>query len=158
MKFPATVIFDLLKSNNGMIGLLELLAVLLVISTWHSNKRSARWEAHTDNDGVLFAIINAVSNSAHANRIVGLLWRRLHAMSTNLTAFRVESKANVGDAGSRIPNEGFARPQACERNFCTAESPELCVRHLEPASTFGGLHSMAVQRSEVTARLLLSGQ
>ena len=99
MKAQNTVILDLLKRDDGMTGLLELLAVLLLISTWHSKVRSARWEAHVDIDGVVFAIISAASRVVDANQLVGLLWRRLNALATSLTACKNESKANIGDAG-----------------------------------------------------------
>ena len=89
MNAPNAVISDLLQRGDGMIGLLELLAVLLVISTWHRKVRSADWHAYIDNDGVLFVIINAASRAADANQSLSLLWRGLHAISTNLTAFRV---------------------------------------------------------------------
>ena len=56
-----------------MIGLLELLAVLSVISTWYCKGKSADWHAYIDNDGVLSATINAASRAADANQSVGLL-------------------------------------------------------------------------------------
>ena len=105
MKATDAVILDLLKRDDGMIRLLELLAVLWVISTWHSKLRSRHWQAYINNDGVLFAIINAASREADANRHAGLLWRRLHALATTLAAYRVESKATIGDAGSRIESD-----------------------------------------------------
>ena len=81
-----TVILDLLKRDDGIIRLLELLAVSIASSSWHSKVRSARWEACIGNDGSPFAIINAASRAVAANQLVGLLWKRLHAMVTSLTA------------------------------------------------------------------------
>ena len=84
-----------------MIGALELLAVLLVTETWREEITSTRWEAYIDNNGVLFSIINASCKAPDINLIVGKFWRSLHETSTEFTAFRVESKANIADAGSR---------------------------------------------------------
>ena len=89
-----------------MIGALELLAVLLVTETWREEITSTRWEAYIDNNGVLFSIINASCKAPDINLIVGKFWRRLHETSTELTAFRVESKANIADAGSREGDDG----------------------------------------------------
>ena len=84
-----------------MIGALELLAVLLVAETWKEEITSTRWEAYIDNNGVLFSIINASCKAPDINLIVGKFWRRLHETSTELVAFRMESMANIADAGSR---------------------------------------------------------
>ena len=89
-----------------MIGALELLAVLLVTETWREEITSTRWEAYIDNNGVLFSIINASCKAPDINLIVGKFWRSLHETSTELTAFRVESKANIADAGSREGDDG----------------------------------------------------
>ena len=53
------------------------------------------------NDGVLFSVTNAATASVDANQLIGLLWRRPHHLAAGLHLFRVESKANIGDAGSR---------------------------------------------------------
>ena len=92
---------ELIQRGDNMIGALELLAVLLVAETWKEDISSARWEAYIDNNGVLFSIINASCKAPDINLIVGKFWRSLHVTSTDLTAFRVESKANIADAGSR---------------------------------------------------------
>ena len=89
-----------------MIGALELLAVLLVAETWRKEITSTRWEAYIDNNGVLFSIINASCKAPDINLIVGKFWRSLHETATELTAFRVESKANIADAGSREGDDG----------------------------------------------------
>ena len=88
-----------------MIGVLELLAVLLVVETWREALRYARWQAYIDNDGVLYSIINASSKASDVNLIVGKLWRNLHTLATDLIAVRLESKANIGDAPSRLEDE-----------------------------------------------------
>ena len=101
MLAPSAIMNELIQRGDNMIGALELLAVLLVAETWKEDISSARWEAYIDNNGVLFSIINASCKAPDINLIVGKFWRSLHATSTNLTAFRVESKANIADAGSR---------------------------------------------------------
>ena len=53
-----------------MIGVLELLAVLLVLETWREALRYARWQAYIDNDGVLYSIINPWSRAPDVNLIV----------------------------------------------------------------------------------------
>ena len=105
MVAPAQILYDLIQRNDGMIGVLELLAVLLVVETLKEALRFARWQAYIDNDGVLFAIINASCKAPDVNLIIGKFWKKLHSSTTDLTAFRVESKANIGDAGSRIAEE-----------------------------------------------------
>ena len=105
MEAPAQVLDDLVQRNDGMIGVLELLAVLLVLETWKEALQHARWQAYIDNDGVLYSIINASSRASDVNLIVGKLWKSLHTLSTDLTAFRIESKANIGDAPSRLNDE-----------------------------------------------------
>ena len=101
MKAPSLIMDELLQRGDNMIGALELLAVLLVTETWREEITSTRWEAYIDNNGVLFSIINASCKAPDINLIVGKFWRSLHGTSTELTAFRVESKANIADAGSR---------------------------------------------------------
>ena len=105
MEAPAQVLDDLVQRNDGMIGVLELLAILLVLETCKEALQYARWQAYIDNDGVLYSIINASSRAADVNLIVGKLWRNLHKLSTDLIAFRLESKANIGDAPSRLNDE-----------------------------------------------------
>ena len=105
MVAPAQILDDLVQRNDGMIGVLELLAVLLVLETWREALRYARWQAYIDNDGVLYSIINASSKASDVNLIVGKLWRNLHTLATDLIAFRIESKANIGDAPSRLEDE-----------------------------------------------------
>ena len=105
MVAPPVVMSEFLQRGDKMIGVLELLAVLMVAETWRDDISSARWEAYIDNNGVLFSIINASCKAQDVNLIVGKFWRGLHGTSTDLTAFRVESKANIGDAGSRIEDE-----------------------------------------------------
>ena len=105
MEAPAQVLDDLVQRNDGMIGVLELLAVLLVLETWKEALQYARWQAYIDNDGVLYSIINASSRASDVNLLVGKLWKSLHTLSTDLTAFRIESKANIGDAPSRLSDE-----------------------------------------------------
>ena len=95
----------LVQRNDGMIGMLELLAVLLVLETWKDRLQHSKLQAYIDNDGVLYSIINASSKAHDINLIVGRFWRSLHTLATDITAFRVESKANIGDAGSRIEDE-----------------------------------------------------
>ena len=102
MEAPTQVLDDLVQRNDGMIGVLELLAVLLVLETWKDALQYARWQAYIDNDGVLYSIINASSRASDVNLIVGKLWKSLHTLSTDFTAFRIESKANIGDAPSRL--------------------------------------------------------
>ena len=102
---PAQVQDNLVQRNDGMIGVLELLAVLLVLETWRETLQYARWQAYIDNDGVLYSIINASSRASDVNLIVGKLWKSLPTLSTDFTAFRVESKANIGDAPSRLSEE-----------------------------------------------------
>ena len=102
---PAQILDDLVQRNDGMIGVLELLAVLLVLETWKEALRYARWQAYIDNDGVLHSIINASIRAIDVNRIVGKLWKSLHTLATDLTAFRIESKANIGDAPCRVDDE-----------------------------------------------------
>ena len=106
MVAPSGILDNMLQRNDGMIGVLELLAVLLVLETWKDTFQYARWQAYIDNDGVLYSIINASCKAPDINLIVGKFWKSLHSLSTDLTAFRVESKANIGDAGSRIADEG----------------------------------------------------
>ena len=101
MKAPSLIMDALLQRGDNMIGALELLAVLLVIETWKEEIASTRWEAYIDNNGVLFWIINASCKAPDINLIVGKFWKSLHETSTELIAFRVESKANIADAGSR---------------------------------------------------------
>ena len=105
MEAPAQILHDLVQRNDGMIGVFELLAVLLVLETWKETLRHARWQAYIDNDGVLYSIINASSRATDVNLIVGKLWKSLHTLATDLTAFRVESNANIGDAPSRLDDE-----------------------------------------------------
>ena len=105
MEAPAQVLDNLVQRNDGMIGVLELLAVLLVLETWKETLQYARWQAYIDNDGVLYSIINASSRASDVNLIVGKLWKSLHTLSTDLIAFRIESKANIGDAPSRVSEE-----------------------------------------------------
>ena len=52
-----------------MIGLLQLLAVLLVVETWFHNLESADWHAYIDNDGVRYAIINAAAERWTSTRL-----------------------------------------------------------------------------------------
>ena len=105
MEAPAQNLDNLVQRNDGMIGVLELLAVLLVLETWKETLQYARWQAYIDNDGVLYSIINASSRASDVNLLVGKLWKSLHTLSTDLTAFRVESKASIGDAPSRLSDE-----------------------------------------------------
>ena len=53
MVAPAQILGSMTQRNDGMIGVLELLAVLLVLETWKEILRYARWQAYIDNDGVL---------------------------------------------------------------------------------------------------------
>ena len=105
MKAPDMIMDDLIQRDDGTIGLLELLAVLLVIETLKETVMRAKWHAYIDNDGVLHSIIHASSKAVDVNHLVGLFWGRLHAMVTDVTAFRVESKAKIGDAGSRFEED-----------------------------------------------------
>ena len=105
MVAPSRIMEDLVQRNDGMIGMLELLAFLLVLETWKDQLKYARWQAYIDNDGVLYSIINASSKAHDVNIIVGKLWKSLHRQPIDLTAFRVESKANIGDDSSRIEND-----------------------------------------------------
>ena len=62
---------DLVQRNDGMIGMLELLAVLLVFETWAEKLQHSRWQTYIDNDGVFYSIINASSKAHDDNLIVG---------------------------------------------------------------------------------------
>ena len=106
MVAPAQILDSMTQRNDGMIGVLELLAVLVVLETWNEILRHARWQAYIDNDDVLYSIINASCKAPDVNLVVGKHSKSLHSLTTGLTAFRVESKANIGDAGSRIVDEG----------------------------------------------------
>ena len=76
MKAPDSGVVDLLQRDDGMIGLLELLAVLLVINTWQRKVGFSRWEAYIDSDGPLFAIIGASIKAADANQLFGQIHLR----------------------------------------------------------------------------------
>ena len=111
-----------------MIGALELLAVLLVTETWKDEITSTRWEAYIDNNGVLFSIINASCKAPDINLIVGkfwrsLFWRGIHDTSTDLSAFRVESKSNIADAGSREGDDADLRSLGAQE--VSAKLPEF---------------------------------
>ena len=91
----------LIQRNDGMIGFLELLLVLLVVETLKEKLKSSKWHAYVDNDGALHSVINAASRAVDVNKIVGLFWRRLHTMATDLAALRVvcEGPTNVSCLG-----------------------------------------------------------
>ena len=72
MKATDVIMDDLIQRDDGTIGLLELLAVLLVIETLKETVMRAKWHAYIDNDGVLYSIINASSKAIDINQIVGL--------------------------------------------------------------------------------------
>ena len=91
MVAPSGILDNMLQRNDGMIGVLELLAVLLVLETWKNTFRHARWQAYIDNDGVLCFIISASCEAPDINLIVGKFQKSLHSLSTDFTAFRVES-------------------------------------------------------------------
>lgn len=78
---------------------------LLVLETWQDTCQHARWQAYIDNHGVFYSIINASCKAPDINLFVGKCWKSLHSPSIDVTAFRVESNANIGDAGARIAEE-----------------------------------------------------
>ena len=98
MRAPDEIVDDLIQRNDGMIGFRKLLTVLLVVINWNEKLKSCKWHAYVDNGGVVHSAINAASRAVDVNQIVGLLCKRLHTMATDLTALRIESKANIGDA------------------------------------------------------------
>ena len=67
------IMYDLCQRDDGMIGLLELLAVLLVVEAWKEKSVHSSWHANSDNDGVLYSVINAASRAVDVNQKVGLL-------------------------------------------------------------------------------------
>ena len=71
MVAPDQIMNDLVQRNDGMIGMLELLAVLWVLETWKERRQHSRWQAYIDKDGVLYSIINASSKAHDVNLIVG---------------------------------------------------------------------------------------
>ena len=105
MVAPPGILDAFIQRNDNMIGALELLAFVLVLETWKEDIKFARWEAYVDNNGVFYSLINACCKAPDMNLIVGKCWRSLHSTATELTAFRIESKSNIADAGSRAADD-----------------------------------------------------
>ena len=131
------------RREDNMIGVLELMAVLLVAETWKADISSARWQAYIDNKGVLFSIINASCKAPDLNLIVGKFWRSLHATSTDLTAFRVESKANIADAGSREGGDKDLLSLGAQE--VQARLPEFLYHIWDPPVSSTALHHIVPQ-------------
>ena len=138
---PDEIMEDLIQCNDGMIGLFELLAVLLVVETWSEKLKSSKWHAYEDNDGVLHSVTNATRRAVDVNQILRLFWRRLHTTATDLTAFRVKSNTNSGYAGSRIEevedlhdvkrlNAAFVTPRLPDFAYSIWSPPTNLASHL----------------------------
>ena len=72
MRAPDEIMYDLIRRGDGMIGLLELLAVLLVVETWKEKLMQSKWHAYIDNDRVLYLVINASSRAIDVNQRLAL--------------------------------------------------------------------------------------
>ena len=83
---------------------------------------------------MLYAIINASSKAHDVNLIVGRFWRSLRILATDITAFRVESKANIGDAGSRVDEEDLHGLKPLDAKFVSPRLPAFLHNVWAPPS------------------------
>ena len=95
MVAPSDILDNMLQRNDGMVGVVGLLAVLLVLETCKDTFQHSRLQAYIDNDGVFYSIINASCKAPDINLIVCKFWKSLHSPSIDVTAFRSESKAKI---------------------------------------------------------------
>ena len=76
MRVPDEIMDDSIQRDDGMIGILELLAALLVVETWKAKLMHSKCHAYIDNDGVLYSVINPSSRAIDVNQIVGLFLKK----------------------------------------------------------------------------------
>ena len=106
---------------------------ILVVETLSVKLKSSNWHAYIDNNGVLYSVISAASRAVDVNQIVGLFWMEIHAMVADVIAFRVESKANIGDAGSRFEDDaGLHDRKRLRAKFVSPRLPDFLYNIWSP--------------------------
>ena len=92
---------QLLGRNDDQIHFLEMLAVVLMLSTFEDLLAQKAVYVFIDNNGVLGSLIKGSSKAPEVNLLVGRVW--LHAAKWAWAPIwaRVESEANIADGPSR---------------------------------------------------------
>ena len=101
MLAPQSFIDQLLHRADNYIGILELLAVVMALSTFEDMLRGNLWSAYVDNDGVMHSLLRGRGLGSDGILIVGNFWLAVSVRAIYFHAYRVESKANIADGPTR---------------------------------------------------------
>ena len=98
---PPAVLDQLLHRQDSQINFLEMLAVLLFVTTFQNIICGTAAFVFIDNNGVLGSLLKGSSSAPEANMLTGRIW--LHAAEWSWAPIwaRVESAANIADGPSR---------------------------------------------------------
>ena len=100
-RVPDEMFETFIPRDDAYIGVLEMLAVWLLVQTFGHELAGAKLSLFVDNQGCLYSIIRASSRSPENNRMVAQLWLWLSRHHCDGRFFYVESKANIADGPTR---------------------------------------------------------
>ena len=98
---PPAVLDQLLQRQDSQINFLEMLAVLLFVTTFQNIICGTAAFVFIDNNSVLGSLLKGSSSAPEVNMLTGRIW--LHAAEWSWAPIwaRVESAANIADGPSR---------------------------------------------------------
>ena len=94
-------ILDQLLHRHSQINFLEMLAVLLFVTTFQDIIYNTAAFVFIDNNGVLGSLLKRSSSAPETNMIIGKIWLHAAEWSWAPVWARVESAANIADGPSR---------------------------------------------------------
>ena len=94
LRMDENFIAQLIPREDAHIGMLEIVAVWLLLNTFGEDLHSHRLLLFIDNQGCLYASIKAASRAPENNKMVAHFWLFCTRRQIDVRAFYVESKAS----------------------------------------------------------------